>query len=208
MPISEIRLSIPKETVSTLPIAAFSGKIEIIDEPDKAVIAVQELFNCPMIGFDTETRPSFQKGKPNKVALLQLSTEDKCFLFRLNKIGITEELCRLIECEEVKKIGLSIHDDFHGMHRISQFKPNGFVELQEYVKHFNIADISLQKIFAILFQKKISKTQRLSNWEAKELSEHQQLYAATDAWACLEIYKYLSSGQFNPFDSPFVVKEE
>lgn len=190
-----------------MPIASFQGEITVVDNPDDVSSAIRQLEQASVIGFDTETKPSFKKGHINKVALLQLSTLDHCFLFRLNKLGMAEEISRLMENEKIVKIGLSIHDDFNVMHRSSKVEPHGFVELQTMVKDYHIEDISLQKIYAIIFGQKISKSQRLTNWEAETLTPQQQRYAATDAWACLRIYDYLTGGYFNPATSPFIVPE-
>lgn len=208
MPASNFNLSIPKQTVAELPVASFGGDIMVIDTLEAVGPAVDWLMSQDLIGFDTETKPSFKKGRPNKVALMQLSASDKCCLFRLNKIGMPDALRRFIECPTVKKIGLSIHDDFHVMHRSSEFTPAGFVELQDYVKQWHIADISLQKIYGIVFGEKISKGQRLTNWEAETLTRAQQVYAATDAWACLRLYRYLQAGLFDPASSPYVLPAE
>lgn len=208
MPASNLNLSIPKQTVAELPLTSFTGDIEVIDTLEAVDPAVDWLMSQDLIGFDTETKPSFKKGRPNKVALMQLSATDRCFLFRLNKIGMPGSLRRFIECPTVKKIGLSIHDDFHVMHRSSEFTPAGFVELQEYVKQWHIADISLQKIYGIVFGEKISKGQRLTNWEADTLTHAQQVYAATDAWACLRLYRHLQAGLFDPASSPYVLPAE
>jgi len=144
------------------------------------------------VGVDTETRPSFRKGAVNKVALLQVSTYDTCFLFRLNHLGLPDFLEEFLQ-NDVLKIGLSLKDDFAMLRRRNQKDPRmgNWVELQDYVASFGIEEKSLQKIYALLFQEKISKSQRLSNWEADTLTEAQQLYAATDAWACVRIYQYL-----------------
>ena len=155
-----------------------------------------------MIGFDTETKPSFKRGQSNKVALLQLATRSSCYLFRLNRIGIAEPIIRLLENESILKIGLSIHDDFHNLNKIREITPGGFIDLQQFVKKFMIADNSLSRIYGILFGQRISKGQRLTNWEAEELSLHQQGYAALDAQACIQIYDHLNSGKFNPQESP------
>lgn len=181
-----------------MPISSFTGEIDVIDSPDQVAGAVAYLMQQSIIGFDTETKPSFRRGNPNKMALMQLSTDDRCFLFRLNVIGIPDELLNIIHNPEIVKIGLSIHDDFHVMHRSSNVEPRGFIELQQFVKSYKINDTSLQKIYAILFGQKISKSQRLTNWEAASLTRPQQVYAATDAWACLRIYNKLMSGDFNP----------
>lgn len=202
-----ISISIPKSQISELPVESFQGEVVLIDKPEDVAEAVERLKACPVIGFDTETKPSFKKNHANKVALMQLSTDSVCYLFRLNKIGMPLALQSLIESPDVLKIGLSVHDDFNVMHRSSQFVPAGFVELQHMVKEYHICDLSLQRIYAILFGKKISKQQRLTNWEAPTLTPQQQRYAATDAWACLKIYLYLLSGAFDPEKSPYQVPE-
>lgn len=191
-----------------MPVAQFQGEITLIDTPEDVRIAVLELEKEKIIGFDTETKPSFRKGHANNVALMQLSTIDRCFLFRLNKVGIGDDISRLMANPDVMKIGLSVHDDFHVMHRSSQVEPRGFVELQSMVKDYHIEDTSLQKIYAIIFGEKISKGQRLTNWEAETLTPQQQKYAATDAWACLRIYNHLNGGMFVPALSPYIVQNQ
>lgn len=176
-----------------MPVAAFKGKIILIDTLADAEKAVYYLMKLPLVGLDTETRPSFRKGKSYKVALMQVCAgEDICFLFRLNRLGMVEPLRKLMEAERPLKVGVSLHDDILSLHRREDFRPRGIVELQNRVKEIGIQDMSLQKLFANFFCKKISKSQQLSNWEAPELTSRQQLYAATDAWACIEIYKELN----------------
>ncbi len=186
-------IKISKEEVAQLPLVSFDKKIIVIDTLAEVSKAVAFLRSQSIIGFDTETKPAFKKGQKNKVALIQLSTADYCFLFRLNIIGFPEELADLLCDKNTLKIGLSIKDDYMTMRRMAKFDPSGFVELQSFVKNYNIAEASLQKIYAILFGEKISKSQRLSNWEAETLSEGQKRYAAIDAWACLMIYNHLIS---------------
>lgn len=203
-----MKISIPKNIISELPQVTFDGNIYIIDSMSKMSMAVNALRKEKLVGFDSETRPAFFKGKTNQVALLQISSLDDCFLFRTNKIGIPEKLKQFIEDESIKKIGLSLNNDFNAMGRFAEITPRGFIDIQSLVKEYNIADQSLQRIYAILFGKKISKSQRLSNWEAPTLTPAQQQYAAIDAHACLEIYNYLESGKFNPELSPYIVNEE
>ncbi len=183
--------SISKDQIISLPIASFDGEIIVVQSEEEAMQAIAHLSECGIIGFDTETRPAFKKGKTHKISLMQLSTEDKCYLFRLNRIGLPQSLLDLLSDPAVVKVGLSLKDDFAAIHKIAPFSPQGFIELQTYVKRFGIEDIGLQRVFAILFNEKISKNQRLSNWEAETLSDSQKRYAATDAWACLKIYNYL-----------------
>ncbi|MDR2806238.1 MAG: 3'-5' exonuclease domain-containing protein 2 [Dysgonamonadaceae bacterium] len=183
--------TITKEEISKYPAETFDGQIVEIKTVNGCEEAVNYLSGYDLLGFDTETRPTFKKGNVNGVALIQLSTNDTCFLFRLNIIGFPPSLIRLLSNPDVLKIGLSLRDDFHSMGRRLKFTPQGFFDLQTVVKNYDIDDLSLQKIYALLFQKKISKSQRLTNWEADLLSESQKRYAALDAWACLKIYKEL-----------------
>lgn len=177
--------------MNELPVVAFEGEIHLVNTPQQAEHAVNFLKQFPLLGIDTETRPSFSRGQQHKVALLQISAQDHCFLFRLNLTDLTLPVIYLLENPSITKVGLSLHDDFMMLHRRAPFEPRSIVELQEKVKLFGIEELSLQKIYAILFGQKISKSQQLSNWEAKELTLPQQRYAATDAWACLQIYHQL-----------------
>lgn len=180
-----------KALISSLPTIAFEGRIFVILTPYDAEKAVDFLLSQPLLGVDTETRPSFKKGWQYKVSLLQVSTEDVCFLFRLNFIGLAPAIVRFLEDETTLKVGLSWHDDLAGLQRLGQFKTGKFIDLQDHVKEIGIEDMGLQKLYANMFGQKISKKQQLSNWERTELDEHQKLYAATDAWACVKLYQEL-----------------
>lgn len=201
-------LGISKETVHALPEVHYPGKVILIDSAAKARDAVAYLLKQPQIGFDTETRPSFQKNHRYKVSLVQLSVPGECFLFRLKQIGSLDGLMSIFENPAIQKIGLSLKDDFHSLAKLCEFTPAGFVELQTFVKEYEIADNSLQKIFALIFGQRISKNQRLTNWEAAELTPGQQSYAAIDAWACVEIYNHLMAGRFHPEECPYKIDDE
>ncbi len=185
--------TITKEEISILPVEEFAGRIIVIQTKAEADKAVEYLMKYDLVGFDTETRPSFKKGQYYKVSLIQISTDDTCFLFRLNYIGFPESLKQFVSSPEVTKIGLSLRDDFGALRKRSSVEPVNFIDLQSIVGSYGIDAASLQKIYAILFKKKISKGQRLSNWEADVLTEPQKKYAALDAWACLTIYKHLNN---------------
>ncbi len=184
--------SITKEEIALLPVEEYKGRVIVINTKKDAALAVEFLSRYAKVGFDTETRPSFKKGQRFKIALMQIATEEVCFLFRLNRIGIPKPLEELLSNSSILKIGLSLRDDFGAIKKRTDIEPVNFLDLQNYVKEFNIEDASLQKIYAILFHKKISKGQRLTNWEADDLSESQRKYAALDAWACLKIYNLLN----------------
>lgn len=196
-------VSIDKQDVNAMPPVKFMGHIHVINAISQVKSAVTALRTAPVVGFDTETRPSFKRGERHRVALLQLSTDSDAFLFRLHKTGIPAPLKQFLEDKDVIKVGLSTTDDFHQLAGVGELHPAGFVELQQMVKQFQITDMSLQKIYAIIFGHKISKNQQLTNWEAPQLTEAQQSYAAIDAWACLRIYQCLSAGDFTPQTSPY-----
>ncbi len=189
-----------KKTVATLPKDEFGGRVIVIQSVGEARRAVDYLLRFPRLGIDTETRPNFKPGAMNPVALLQVATPDTCFLFRLNFIGLPSCLVRLLTDSSSQRIGLSLHDDWSQLRRRADFEPVNYVEMQDYVKQLGIEDMSLQKLYANLFRRKISKTQRLTNWEADVLTEPQKRYAATDAWACLKMYdeinRLLTTGDF------------
>ena len=186
-----IKRTIDKVALKDMPRVLFPGEIFVVQTPWEAERAVSYLKQFSLLGIDTETRPSFVRGHLHKVALLQVATEERCYLFRLNQMGLTLPVVMLLENPNIVKVGLSLRDDFMMLHQRAPFEPRSVIELQEYVRPFGIQDKSLQKIYGILFGEKISKSQRLSNWEAVRLSQGQQQYAATDAWACLNIYKLL-----------------
>jgi hypothetical protein len=201
-------LGISKEIVHGLPEVHYPGRVILIDSAAKAKSAVAFLLKQRQIGFDTETRPSFQKNHHYKVSLVQLSVPGECFLFRLKQIGSLDGLMSIFENPDIQKIGLSLKDDFHSLAKLCEFTPAGFVELQTFVKKYEIADNSLQKIFALIFGQRISKNQRLTNWEAPVLTFSQQAYAAIDAWACVEIYNHLCAGKFHPEECPYHIDDE
>jgi ribonuclease D len=187
---------ITKEEIRLMPRETFKGRIFVVDTQEKLKEALAYLSTCTEIGFDTETRPSFSKKTQYKMALLQFSSDDKCFLIRLNKFNkMPIALEDFLRNNSVKKIGLSLRDDFNGLHLVTKVAPGNFIDLQKYVVQFGIEDMSLQKIYAIMFGKRISKRERLSNWENAELTDKQKMYAAIDAWACLRIYKFLEKNK-------------
>ena len=181
-----------KKALAELPMASFDKKIVVVNNEFDAERAVDFLLKQDILGLDTETRPTFHRGESRQVSLLQVGTEEICFLFRLNHIGMPDSIVRLLSDQKTIKVGLSLKNDIDALLKRRQFTPGQFVDLQKCVKDFGIEDMSLQKIFANIFQQKISKKQQLSNWEADILSDKQKLYAATDAWACVMIYNELN----------------
>ncbi len=200
--------SVTPQDIEKLEYASFPGKIYVIDSVGAEFNrAIAYLRSQKVIGFDTETRPTFTPAQPRYgVALLQLSGPDKAFLFRINKMGMHRRLCNLLASPKIIKIGAAIHDDIRGLQKHRDFVPGGFVDLQKIVWEWGIRDKSVKKMAAIIMGIRISKTQQLSNWEADSLSEGQCKYAATDAWVCREMYLRLMRADRNPLtlDEPAV----
>ena len=187
-----IDVTVDKQHIAEMPKVVFPGRIEVVQSEREMLKAIEYLRKQPVVGLDTETRPCFSKDRSHKVSLLQVSSDNICFLFRLNLIGLPAELISFLEEDTPIKIGISFHDDVRMLHQRAPFEMGKWVELQKMVGLFGIADRSLQKIYANLFHQRISKTQRLSNWEADVLSDGQKQYAAIDAWACIRIYRELT----------------
>ena len=178
-----------KHAITALPPLKFPGRIIVIQSADETEKAVDYLLSADILGVDTETKPSFKRGENHKVSLLQVSNRDTCFLFRLHRTGMTPAIIRLLEDTTVLKVGLSWHDDIMMLKKRCDFTPGLFVDLQDLVGNIGIEDRSLQKLYANVFGMKISKRQRLTNWESDVLSDGQKLYAATDAWSCINLYE-------------------
>ena len=195
-----------KNKIKELPRTLFDGRIFTISTINEAQRAVEYLLKQPILAFDTETRPSSKRGVVNKVALLQVSSKDTCFLFRLNRLGLPDCLIQLLEDQKITKIGLSLKDDFRLLQLRKEFQIGTFIDLQEEAKEIGVADCSLQKLYANILGGMICKRQQLTNWEADILTDAQKLYAATDAWACVmiheEIKRLLQTKDFVLIKSP------
>ena len=179
---------IDKTTIQSLPLTSFEGDVIIVDTPDKIQEAVDYLGSFTVLGVDTEARPSFKRGVHYPTALVQVATEERCYLFRLTHVGMPRELAAVFANPNICKVGLAFKDDLTGLRRRRDFKPANCVDLQSLVCKYGIMELGLQKIFAIIFGKKISKSQQLTNWENSHLTPEQARYASTDAWAPLSIY--------------------
>ena len=183
--------SITKEHIQALPAGKFRGKIFLIESLSGLAEIKSIVKNIRVFGFDTETKPSFKKGKTNKTALIQLATSDYAFLFRINIVGIPDFLVDIFENKDIIKSGVALKHDLASLQKIKPFKPDGFVDLQNFVEQFGIKDKGLRKLAANVLGLRIIKGQQTSNWESRVLKQTQLEYAATDAWVCHEIYNKL-----------------
>ncbi|NMC41476.1 MAG: 3'-5' exonuclease domain-containing protein 2 [Bacteroidales bacterium] len=190
---------ISKEDLGNYRVEAFDGKIYVIDSLKNLDHAMDLISNRRLLGFDTETKPSFRKGKRNKVALLQVAFDNTALLFRINRIGLPDPLISVLSNPEIIKVGVAVHDDIRILQNIKNFNPAGFVDLQKMAKEYGIESMSLKKLSAIVLGFRISKSQQVTDWNADVLSEAQMKYASTDAWVSYEIYRKLISGQQKSF---------
>lgn len=189
------KATISPEEIEKLKIAQFSGETTIIEKIDNTYeSAIAYLSSQKIIGFDTETKPMFQANvKRNSVALLQLASGSRAFLFRLTELGMPDSLCKLLSTKKVIKVGAAVSEDIKGLQRYTEFIPRGFVDLQTIGENWQIKEKSVRKMAAIVLGYKVSKSQQLSNWESDALSEAQINYAAVDAWVCRQMYLKLLS---------------
>lgn len=187
------KINITREEIDLLPRKKFEGEIFYIDSYEAFIEFFPLINEEKTLGFDTETKPAFKKGVINEVSLLQLCNSDKCFLFRLNRIGMPEKLASLLSDKNIVKSGVAIRDDICGLNRLRLFEPQNFIDLQSFVKDFGIEDNGLKKLVANILGFQISKRQQTSNWEQDNLTPAQIEYAATDAWVCYEIYMSLNN---------------
>ena len=186
--ISSFPAHIDKVAIQELPITFFEGEVIIVDHPDQVASAIEYLSQHTVLGVDTEARPSFKRGVHYPTALVQVATLERCYLFRLTHVGMPQELADIFANSNICKVGLAFKDDLTGLKRRRNFKPTKCIDLQTIVCKYGIMELGLQKIFAIIFSKKISKAQQLTNWENSYLTPEQARYASTDAWATLKIY--------------------
>ncbi|OFY19292.1 MAG: hypothetical protein A2W98_00550 [Bacteroidetes bacterium GWF2_33_38] len=184
---TDLKTTITKEEITELPLISFAGDILVIDSLNGIDEIIDEIKTQRVLGFDTESKPAFKKNVPNKLSLIQISSEFKAYLFRVNKIGFPDSLIRLLSEKHIIKIGLGIQQDLSLLKKIRNFEPGGFIELKEISQKAGVEDFSLVKLAAIILNHRVSKSQQLSNWDREMLSEAQIRYAATDAWLCLKI---------------------
>ena len=184
-------LSITKEAIAELPLIKFDGQIHVINNHKEMFRAIKKLKEQGIVGFDTEKKPTFKKGQYHPTALIQLSTATEVFLFRINKIGLHDDLIMLFESDKIAKIGVGMRADVMELKRIRTFTQNNCIDLNDLMPTLGVEKIGIRNLVAIILEKRVSKNQQVSNWENAELTRSQQQYAATDAWVCYEMYVLL-----------------
>lgn len=183
-----VRINITPEEINNLPLKTFDGNTTVISDAEALPKVIREIEKHHVVGFDTETRPSFKKGQVYQASLLQLAIPKKAFLIRINQTGVTPEIAELFQNEKIAKVGVGIRDDLKALRKFREFEPAGCYDLSTLAKQAGLQVESVKKLTALLLGFRISKSAQTSNWESASLTQKQIEYAATDAWVCLELY--------------------
>jgi len=182
------KFTISKDEINELPLYTFDGKIHLIETRQEAEEAAEVLDGASLLGFDTETKPSFVRGEHHPIALIQLATEDEAWLFRVNHTGMTRGLREILENGSITKVVQAARQESDQLNRDFEVDPEGLVDLLPIAKAAGCHPLSIRALAAILLGIRVSKSARVTNWARKRLSEKQIRYAATDAWVSLRIY--------------------
>ena len=188
--------TIEKERIKELPSLQFQGKVEICDTTEKVISAIPHLLESEVLGFDTESRPSFKKGVKYPVSLLQIASQSRVYIIQLQRSDFPGELVKLFENDSVTKVGIGIRDDIRELKSLVSFNPQNLVDLNEWAPELGFEKIGARNLSAMILGGRISKQQQTSNWANETLTQAQIDYAATDAWICVEIYLKLKSNGF------------
>lgn len=178
----QYKRKITKEEINSLPLRRYDGDICLIRNEGELQYAVNRMKEEDLLGFDTETRPTFRKGKINLPSLVQLACSDVVFLIQLNWVPFSEPLISLLADDSILKTGVAVRDDIKDLQKLSPFTDRGVVDLGEIARHIGLETHGLRNLAANLLDFRISKGAQCSNWANKELTHQQIVYAATDAW--------------------------
>jgi ribonuclease D len=179
---------ISKAEINELPLISWEGRIEILTTVEEMATAVEKLKHETVLGFDTETRPTFKKGDYYPPALIQLGTSDCVYLFRISVTKTLAPLLPILESDTILKTGVAIKDDVKELRKMEDFQPGGFVEIADITLKLGYENRGLRALAGLLMQGRISKAAQVSNWARAELDKKQIRYAATDAWISRELY--------------------
>ncbi|MCX6579888.1 MAG: 3'-5' exonuclease domain-containing protein 2 [Candidatus Aminicenantes bacterium] len=184
---------IDSEYINSLPVVQFEGNVVVVDTPEQEEAVVRELYNHPCVGFDTESKPAFKKGISYPISLLQLATHDTAYLFQLKKTGFSDALADFLANEKFKKIGIGVNADIEKLQELKKFIPRGFIDLSKIAKDKGIIQVGARALTARYLGRRLVKTAQKTNWAQPQLSRKQRVYAAADAWVCLQVYPRLSA---------------
>lgn len=183
--------SISKDALNKLPIRAYEGPIRVINDREQVASCIKILAQEKIIGFDTETRPSFERGVSYPPALLQLATSTEVFVFQFQALGGLGALRSILENPDIIKAGVALSDDIKQLNDCWKFTPRQFIEIGTMAKVLGLKQTGLRSLAGLLLGFRISKKEQRSNWARANLSRSQIIYAATDAWVSRELYLHI-----------------
>ena len=178
-----------KNEINSLPQTQFDGDVEVLSSNDNVQAAVNYLMNYDLIGFDTETKPTFVKGPLNPPSILQLACIDKVYIFQLDNESLYKKLFPILSNENITKCGVSVDRDLIELMYLSPFDPLSFVDLGNIARDNDVPHHGLRGLVAMFLKHRISKGAQISDWSKTVLSQSQITYAATDAWISLKLFE-------------------
>lgn len=193
-PTAAAEMVISRDYINSLPPIHFANEIVLVDTAAKVDIAIAHLCQEERIGFDTESKPSFTRGVSHPVCLVQLATDQRAYLIQLFKTGFPAPLIELLSAPGVLKIGVGLDNDICKLLRWHPFKPAGFYDLGKVAAARGVPQLGARSMTARYLNHRLIKSSQRTDWSRPQLSEKQMLYAATDAWVCLQLYPFLAGG--------------
>ena len=199
-----------RDYINSLPIIRFEGDVQVINESETAKKVVKKLYKEKILGFDTESKPSFKPGVSHPISLIQVSTLKTSYLFQVNGNGLIPLLEPLLTSKKVKKVGVGLAHDINKLKGFNDIVLNGLIDLSLIAREKGIIQTGARGLTARYLQKRLVKTAQTTNWARLELSEKQKNYAATDAWVCLKIYPLMLKDKidYKKFEDELVAKKE
>ena len=182
-------VKLSKNEINALPLIQYEGDVEILTSKDNIQAAINDLKNYEVIGFDTETKPTFVKGPLNPPSIMQLACDDKVYIFQFDNDEIFKQLSLILSNKNITKCGVSVDRDLVELMYLSPFDPISFIDLGNIARENEIPHHGLRGLVAMFLKHRISKGSQTSDWSRISLSDSQISYAATDAWVSLELFK-------------------
>ncbi len=185
---NEFRRTISRGDVNDLPIRRYEGAVRLIESPEDLEGAVADIRQESVVGLDTETRPAFRKGESHLPCLVQVATARAVYLFPLQRMDFSRPLAELLADPLIVKAGVSLAHDLRQLKLVFPFEQASVVDLGDTARHGGVGQSGVRNLAANFLGFRIPKGNRTSNWAARHLSPSQITYAATDAWACRELF--------------------
>jgi len=180
--------AISRVEMANLPIRRYEGEVCLVTTPQDLARALADLRHESVVGFDTETRPSFRKGESHPTCLVQAATAGAVYLFQLRRPDVLPILAELLAQPRTVKAGVGLAHDLRSLKLVFPFMEKNVLDLGVVARRCGLGQTGLRNLAGIFLGFRIPKGTRTSNWAAAQLSAQQIIYAATDAWVCRELF--------------------